>query len=242
VRAGEGPLRRHFGADSYQSFHRRLLAAQGYVVAIPHMPIPAGDAAYDPFDWVAGQIDALARALVESGVARPGEVGLLGHSYGGFSALAAASVSDSIAAVVASAPFADLVYYDDHPHVAYDAEDCAPNRHWFRVSEMEDAAAYFLRMQASSHQNLDVYLRNSPRYRLTSRTPPVLMIQGELDANGFRTADAVFTHLARLGVPVELARYWGEQHNISSPGNIRDSWSRTLEWFNEHLPGAEGAR
>lgn len=238
VNAAKGDLGRHFAATNYQSFHRRLLTARGYVVAIPSMPIPPGQQPFDPFETAGAQIEALARALIDQGIARPGGVGVYGHSYGGYSALAAASISKNLSAVVSSAPFGDLVYYGDHPFVAYDAEDCAPSRHAFHASELEDDAAYFLRMQSSSHEQLEAYLDKSPRYRIGAASPPILLLQGDLDASGFRTADALYMRLSRLGVPVQLARYWGEEHVISGPGNIRDSWQRTLAWFDTYLKPA----
>lgn len=221
------------GVQSYA--HRLLLCAQGYVVAVPSMPIPSGSQSIEPLDLVAGQIEKFAESLLEHGVAAPGQIGFLGHSYGGFAALAVAARSKLVSAVVASSPFADLIAFHDLPFKWYEREACAPNRHRFHALEVESTSAVFLRMGGTPSEAFQKYIENSPRFQMGQKAPPLLMLQGEFDADSFRQSDAVFTSLSRHGVPVRVARYWAEGHNLGGPGNIKHAWLEVSGWFQNYI-------
>jgi dipeptidyl aminopeptidase/acylaminoacyl peptidase len=79
------------------------------------------------------------------------------------------------------------------------------------------------------------YLINSPVFHLHRVQTPVLLIQGDQDFPGTRPSEEVFTGLYRLGKRARFVRYWGEQHSIDSPANIRDVWARILAWLDETL-------
>lgn len=215
--------------------HRLLLSAHGYVVVVPSMPAPLIAEDFEPLDYYSAQVESLALTLLESRMAVKGRLGFIGHSYGGFAALAVAARSKTISAVVASAPFADLISHHDVPFTWYDRLECAPNVARFHQGQMEYRTGPVLRMGSLPDLNLKKYLANSPRFQLSGRSPPTLLLQGQFDSAGFREADAVFMHLSRLGVPVREARYWGEGHNLANPANIRDAWQGIRNWFDEYL-------
>jgi dipeptidyl aminopeptidase/acylaminoacyl peptidase len=78
------------------------------------------------------------------------------------------------------------------------------------------------------------YLRNSPILYVDRVNTPLMMIHGDLDFIALSQAEEFFTALYRQGKPARLVRYWGEDHIISSPANVADSWDRILQWFDMH--------
>jgi dipeptidyl aminopeptidase/acylaminoacyl peptidase len=63
----------------------------------------------------------------------------------------------------------------------------------------------------------------------------VMLVHPELDGNPMAHAEAYFMALERRGVPARLVRYWGEQHVLTSPANLRDYWERSVAWFDRYL-------
>jgi dipeptidyl aminopeptidase/acylaminoacyl peptidase len=224
------------------SEHPILLCAQGYVVAIPSLPTAPESMPMDPLDHFASQVEAFAAALLRQEVASQGRIGFFGHSYGGFTALAVAARSKLVNAVVAYSPFADLIGQHDVPSRYFERDDCAPNVTRYGAVEEEAPNAGVLRIGGTPERLLSKYIANSPRFRLGSASPPLLMIQGEQDARGFRQVDAVYMVLSRLGVPVRLLRYWAEGHGIESPDNLRNAQKEISAWFDRYLLRPAGGR
>jgi dipeptidyl aminopeptidase/acylaminoacyl peptidase len=80
----------------------------------------------------------------------------------------------------------------------------------------------------------DRYVRNSPFILLDRIRTPLLMVAADFDS-AMGQAEEVYTGLYRLGRPVRFVRYFGEDHVIDSPANIRHLWGELFSWFDEHL-------
>lgn len=218
-------------------------AASGYVVIRPSLPDFEGDVAdYHPLEYYVGLLDEIAGALIEAQVAASGRIGIHGVSNGGYLALAVAAGSRTISAVIASSPFPDLLTSGERPALSFSPDDCAPGQFYAnQISFVEDPEGPFWRMGTPSYAALDRYLANSPVYRLNANSLPTLIVQGEYDSKGTADSERAYTRLARLGVPVQLARYWGEGHNFSTAGNIRDALAREKAWLDRYLTPKHGA-
>lgn len=223
--------------SAFSHRHAQLLAARGYVVVVPSMPIPRGSTPFEPLSYVADQVESVAEALLRQGIASPGRIGFLGVSYGGYTALSVAARSRTVNAVVAMAPVgANLIDYADYINPVWERDVGGFSVQQALTSmELESSSAWLLRMEGSPDSKLEKYLRNSPRFHLSSKSPPVLLMVGEFDFNSFGPAEGVFQVLSRYGVHVQLARYWGEGHTNGGPGNLRDEWARMDNWFHTHL-------
>jgi len=67
----------------------------------------------------------------------------------------------------------------------------------------------------------------SPIFNLQRAPCATLLFAGEMDSWGSGPGqEAVYMSLTRKGVPTQLVMYWGENHNIESPGNVRDMINR----------------
>lgn len=210
-----------------------LLATAGYIVLHPSIPVPRGEAPLEILSLVTDNVLPAADAIVDQGFADGSRLGIYGHSYGGYTTLALVTQVDRFQAAVASASFPDLISY--HDAIRPDAEilSCGPSIAR-KAAELE-AREGILRMRAPPLAALERYMRNSPYFRLGTMKTPLLLLHGELDAVPAEAAERVFVALDRVGIPVRFARYWGEGHDLRSPGNIRHAWSETVRWFDTFL-------
>jgi hypothetical protein len=79
------------------------------------------------------------------------------------------------------------------------------------------------------------YLFDSPAMHADRVKTPLMLIHGELDSFSSGQAEEMFSGLLRQNKDAVLAIYWGENHNIRSPQNQRDLYTRAFAWLDEHL-------
>lgn len=208
--------------ESIAPFNVQLLATRGYAVLLPDAPQHLGTPMADLAKTVLPGVDK----VIEMGMADPDRLGVMGHSYGGYSTLALIVQTKRFKAAVDASGVGDLV-------AAY--------------GEMDKDGSAFGVSHGESHQFLtggppweypQRYVQNSPIFYLDRVETPLLIVHGGED-NTYRSflADEVFVGLRRLGKEVVYAKYEGESH-------APDDWSyedkldyanRVIQWFDEHL-------
>jgi dipeptidyl aminopeptidase/acylaminoacyl peptidase len=218
----------------------QLFAAMGYAVLYPSIPLPPGPAAIDPLLELASNVLPAVEAVVAMGIADPNRLGLYGHSYGGYAALALVTQTRRFHVAIASASFSDLLSYYSQFEIT---QRYLPFAHEFEQLNMaewerEDGT---IRMRSVPWDDHLRYLRNSPLYHLQRIETPLLLIHGDLDAAPIAQSEAVFMGLYRLGKRARLVRYWGEGHTLDSPANIRDYWERVADWLDLHFNARVGS-
>lgn len=207
-----------------------VLAAAGYAVLVPSLPKPAG--AGPRLDDLADRIGAIVDAAAVQAPIDPARVGLVGHSYGGYGVLLAASQSDRFRAVVAAAGYADLSrVYALPPHFLVSPDDGVPINALVGWAETGQGA-----IGASLPNQPQAYVAGSPLYVASRIRTPTLLIEGDLDPAG---ADVLFGVLYRLGREAALVTYAGEGHVFVSPANLRDLHARILDWLDRHVRPAD---
>ncbi|MBI5939884.1 MAG: S9 family peptidase [Caulobacterales bacterium] len=207
-----------------------VLAAAGYAVLVPSLPRPAG--AGPQLDDLAERIGAIVDAAALQTPVDPARIGLVGHSYGGYGVLLAASQSDRFRAVVAAAGYADLSrVYALPPHFLVSPDDGVPINALVGWAETGQGA-----IGASLLDQPQAYFTNSPLYVARRIHTPTLLIEGDLDPAG---ADVLFGALYRLGREAALVTYAGEGHVFVSPANLRDLHARILDWLDRHVRPAD---
>jgi dipeptidyl aminopeptidase/acylaminoacyl peptidase len=208
-----------------------LLAALGYAVLAPSMPLEPMGAASDPLlDLDKGVAPAI-QAVIDMGIADPNRLAVWGWSYGGYSVYGLVIQTQRFRAAIAGAGVTDLISL-------YGTFD-----HRYRYSPYGGGSwlgPYILesqqfRMGVPPWTDGSRYLRNSPVAHADQVQTPLLMIQGTNDVFGAGQTEEFFAALNRLGKPVELVRYVGESHSIESPPNILDFWYRTYAWLDRFL-------
>lgn len=214
-----------FGLSGAGVENLQILATRGYAVLLPDTPIHTNSPMSEIMKTV---IPAVDRAI-ELGIADPARLGIMGHSYGGYSTLSVIVQSTRFKAAVDSAGPGDLI----SDYGIMDAKGGTFGVGWAETGQGK--------MGGTPWQFRDRYIENSPIFYLDRVQTPVLIIQGGLDSTvPHQQAEEVFVGLRRLGKEVTYANYAGEDHWEGTWGlaNATDYWSRVMAWFDQHLKPA----
>ncbi|HEX9981250.1 MAG TPA: prolyl oligopeptidase family serine peptidase [Flavobacterium sp.] len=167
---------------------------------------------------------AAVQKIMENPAIDKDNIGLIGHSYGGFETSFLIGHTNIFKAAVAGAPATDLFDY-------YLSIDGYNKANMYRFEEQQ------FRLQLPFYK--EEFLENSPIRFLQHINTPVLLWTGDKD-------DMVsWTHtlkmhigLWRLGKVAPMLVYPGEHHVLSKPENQLDLNLRIREWFGYYLKGA----
>lgn len=207
-----------------------VLAHHGFAILWPSSPLPPRGAAADPqlalLDGIGPAIDR----AVELGIADPDRLGVIGHSYGGYTAAALLTRTSRFRAAVALSGLYDLVSMYGLIDRRYRYRDDT-----YAVIGPYGAESDQLRMGYPLQRDFDRYWRNSPIAFAEQINTPLLLIHGSIDVAPLSGAEELFASLARWGKRAEFVRYAGEEHSIESPGNVLDLWGRIWTWFDTYL-------
>lgn len=207
----------------------QVLVAAGYAVLFPDLP-----AVDDPSAGIADRILAVVDAAAASHPVDAARVGLWGHSFGAWTAVMAAAQSDRFAAVVAMNGAYDPASVIGSTTLGARFEGdmdfmAASNAVWLESGQAHMFASYW--------RDPDRYRRNSALDLADQINAPVMFVAGDLD-HGLAQAEQMYGALYRLGRPVALVTFFGEDHVVFSPGNVREMYARTIDWFDRHLRAA----
>lgn len=210
----------------------KVLVGQGYAVLLPSLPLAMTER--EPLagiaDRVLGIVDAAAAQA--PGAFDPTQLALWGHSYGGYTTLGIVSQSDRFKAAIAMNAPIDLIshYGVFQPSLRVTPEDGI----WpsWGAGFFENSQG---RLGAPPWRDAARYIRNSPLFAAESIRTPVLLITSDQDHVSTGQSEEMFSALYRLGRDAVLVTYWGEGHVVSSPGNVRDLYSRTFGWLDGYL-------
>lgn len=211
-----------FGLGGAPAENMQILATRGFAVLFPDSPLKKGSAMQDLLKTVLPGINR----VVELGIADPARIGVMGHSYGGYSTLALIVQSSMFKAAVDSAGVASLV----SGYTAMTTGGDSPGIGWTESGQGG--------MPGTPWQYRSTYIENSPLFYLDRVETPLLIVHGALDeAVPVTESDSVFVSLRRLGKEVVYVKYAGEGHWEGEWGrpNVLDYWSRVISWFEDHL-------
>ena len=212
-----------FGFGFEGPFNWQLLATRGYAVLLPDAPLHVGTPVLDLAKTVLPGVNR----VIEMGIADPGRLGVIGHSYGGYSTLALLTQTTRFKGAIEVDGFSDLgtVYGEMN----------------------KDGSAYFTPLGESKGPRgmggtpwefRERYIENSPYFFLDQLETPLLIVHGSNDlAVAPFLGDQLFVALRRLGREVEYAKYEGEDHSPDhwSNANQVDFVDRMISWFDHHL-------
>ena len=217
-------------------FNTYLIAATGYAILYyPPIPVEAPATGGPMCDQMADAILPAIDAATATGRVRSDRVGIMGLSWGGYATANLMTCTDRFTAGLAIAGFYDLLSYS----LSFKHRDRF-NGHALGVlsgfSEVEQISpVHPFQFGATPWENIDVYIENSPLFRMDELSAPLMLFHGDLDAVPMNQAEHMFTAGRRLGKDVTFVRYWGEYHQLWSPAKIREFWDRTTTFFDEHL-------
>ncbi len=204
------------------AMNMQLLATRGYAVLIPDAPQHLGTPMLDLAKTVLPGVDK----VVDMGIADPSRLGVMGHSYGGYSVLSLVVQTKRFKAAVATDGYSDLTAL---------------------YGEMSKDGSAFGQSLAESGQLLvggppwqfpEGYIENSPLFYLDRVETPLLIVHGGADETVLPfLSEETFVGLRRLAREAEYARYEGEGHSplYWSYANQLDFCNRVIAWFEGHL-------
>lgn len=211
----------------------QLLAAEGYAVLFPSMPLRGRGDASRRERMDDGVLPAVEKA-VTAGLADSARVGLLGHSYGGHGVYQLVSLTDRFDAAAASAGFPDLGLqygaFDDRSTYRHQRHPLAALR--FQTYYLEGGQGG---MGAPPWEAPRRWRKNDPIRYVDRVETPLMMIHGDRDFVNIEGAEAFFTALHRQAKPARLVRYFGEGHVVRGKANVLDMFERIVGWFDRHL-------
>jgi dipeptidyl aminopeptidase/acylaminoacyl peptidase len=211
-----------FGGPATGPLNMQLLASRGYAVLMPDAPQHPGTPMVDLAKTVLPGVDK----VIDLGIADSSRLGVMGHSYGGYSTLALIVQTNRFKAAVAADGMGDLIN-------AYGQMDTSGTA--FQTSIMEGGQGL---MVGTPWQFRERYIENSPVTYLDRVTTPLLLLHGENDqtVSPF-LSDEVFVDLRRLGKEVEYVKYRGEDHSplYWQYANQVDFATRIIDWFDTRL-------
>jgi dipeptidyl aminopeptidase/acylaminoacyl peptidase len=214
-----------FGLAYRGVFNMQLFATRGYAVLLPDAPLRLGTPMLDLALTVLPGVNK----IIEMGIADPNRLGVMGHSYGGYSTLGLIVQTSRFKAAVDIDGLGDL-------GAAYGEMDSDGTAFDTAIEETGQG-----QMGGTPWQFRDRYVENSPIFYLNRTNTPLLIIHGSDDKTVAPfLGDEIFVGLRRLGKEVEYAKYQGEGHSplYWSYANQVDVANRMISWFDAHLKDA----
>jgi len=221
-----------FGLVNHGPFNMQLLATRGYAVLLPDAPQHLGTPMVD----LAKTILPGVNEVIRMGIADPDQLGVMGHSYGGYSTMSLIVQAKRFKAAIEADGTADL--FGDYGTMNVDGSA-------FGTAIQEHGQGL---MGGTPWEVRERYIENSPIFFLDRVETPLLIVHGSKDTTVAPfLGDQIFVGLRRLGKGVEYAKYEGEGHSplYWSYANQLDFCERMIAWFDDHLkkkenePGAD---
>lgn len=211
-----GPYQVRYGIG-FQTM-AQYMAARGYQVFMPNFRSSGGygrefmvrkRADWGGQDW--RDVETGVDALIAAGLAKGDQLGVFGHSYGGYlSAWAITQTTRYDAAIVsAGAPNLPSLWAqsDTHRYRAYEFD----GKPW---------------------ESFDKWRSRSPIAHIAKAKTPTLVLNGQADQRiPFPQAQETYQSLKFLGVPTEFVHYPREGHGIREPRHRSDWMVRQAAWF-----------
>jgi pimeloyl-ACP methyl ester carboxylesterase len=225
VRAYGGEMQsrqlRYFGCSPWSFENHHLFTSRGFAVFLPDLPVSGHDPAVEIYQG----LDAAMHELVLQPEIDRDRIGIIGHSFGGYTALVGVSRLKWFKVAVVSAGIADLISFAAH----FDPK--APKEFFAMVENGQ------FRLQYTLWENQQRYITNSPLFEFDRIEVPILLLQGTNDTLCAAQAGPILAALRRLNKTAELVFYHGEDHSpvYWKSENIKDYLERVVNWFREYL-------
>ena len=203
-------------------FNRAIYTSNGYAVLMPDIKYQLNE----PGNSAVACVIPAVEAAIATGIVDPENVGIHGHSWGGYQTSFLITQTNMFKAAAAGAPLTNmismysLIYWNSG----------STNQSIFESSQGRLTTGYW--------DNWDAYIRNSPIYYIKNVETPLLLLHNDKDgAVDYTQGIEYYNGLRRLNKPVTMITYKGENHGIVKEENRKDYAVRMLEFMNHYLKG-----
>lgn len=199
-----------------------LYTSRGYAVFDPDIVYKLND----PGMSAVWSVVPAVKAAIATGIVDSANVGLWGHSWGGYQTAFLVTQTGIFKSAIAGAPLTDLVSM--YSSIYWNSG--GTNQAIFESSQG--------RFKGNFTDNTDAYIRNSPVFHAKNVTTPLVILHNDKDgAVDFNQGITYYNTLRQLGKEVIMLEYAGENHGLARPTNQRDYATRMGEWFDHYLEG-----
>ena len=209
---------------TYNGFNIAAYTSNGYAVLTPDIVYKVNDPGMSAVWCVIPAV----KAAIATGIVDAKRVGIHGHSWGGYQTAFLVTQTHIFAAAIAGAPLTDMI-------AMYNAiywNSGSANQPIFESSQG--------RFTGSPTENMEAYVRNSPVYHAKNVTTPLIILHNDKDgAVDWTQGIEYFNTLRRMGKPVVMLQYKGENHGLRKPENMKDYTVRMKEFFDYRLSDKE---
>lgn len=203
-------------------FNRAVYTSNGYAVLMPDIKYQLNE----PGNSAVACVVPAVKAAIATGIVDGDNVGIHGHSWGGYQTSFLITQTNIFKAAAAGAPLTNmismysLIYWNSG----------STNQSIFESSQGRLTTGYW--------DNWDAYKRNSPIYYIKNVETPLLLLHNDKDgAVDYTQGIEYYNGLRRLNKPVTMITYKGENHGIVKEANRKDYAVRMLEFMDHYLKG-----
>jgi dipeptidyl aminopeptidase/acylaminoacyl peptidase len=203
--------------------NRSIYTSRGYAVLDPDIVYRVNDPGMSAVWCVIPAV----KAAIATGIIDSANVGLWGHSWGGYQTAFLVTQTNIFKSAIAGAPLTDMVSMYSSIYWNTGGADQA-------IFESSQG-----RFKGNYADNYDAYIRNSPNFHAKNVKTPLIILANDKDgAVDFNQGITYFNTLRQMNKDVILLEYVGENHGLARPINMKDYAMRQKDWFDHYLKGA----
>lgn len=214
-----------FSSPTFSSSPNALIGAhtsRGYAVFLPDIVYKIND----PGMSAVWSVIPAVKAAIRTGVVDSANVGLHGHSWGGYQTSFLVTQTNLFKSAVAGAPLTDMISM--YSSVYWNTGGA--NQGIFQSSQG--------RFKGNFIENRDAYERNSPnRFADRVKTPLIILHNDKDGAVDFNQGITYYNTLRQMNKDVILLEYVGENHGLAQLKNRKDYSQRLMEYWDTYLKG-----
>jgi dipeptidyl aminopeptidase/acylaminoacyl peptidase len=203
--------------------NRSIYTSRGYAVLDPDIVYRVNDPGMSAVWCVIPAV----KAAIATGMIDSANIGLWGHSWGGYQTAFLVTQTNIFKSAIAGAPLTDMVSMYGSIYWNTGGADQA-------IFESSQG-----RFKGNYADNYDAYIRNSPNFHAKNVKTPLIILANDKDgAVDFNQGITYFNTLRQMNKDVILLEYVGENHGLARPINMKDYAMRQKDWFDHYLKGA----
>ena len=208
---------------SWSTVNLTFYTSRGYVVFVPDIAYTPGLPGQSAYNCIVSGVESLAK---NPWIDRE-NMAIQGQSWGGYEVAFLITRTNIFKAAGAGAPVANMT--SAYGGIRWESG-------MSRQFQYEQTQS---RIGKDLWSGLELYMENSPLFRLPNVQTPVLIMHNDNDGSvPWYQGIEMFMGLRRLGKPAWLLEYNNEAHNLRERRNRKDLTIRLQQFFDHYLKGA----